>query len=186
MELVVGTDDVLKYTEYRIWCLLCRLLFIFDHILSVVILIWMARELVDWSVLYSDHYRVRINQPVLVPFITSCLSELQYRTPGSAEDWPRYGICLLYLIFVIWRPIFFQPTCVCVSDVVSKSQEAYDAAMEIAKAQLAPTHPIRLGLALNYSVFYYEILNESGNACKLAKQVWALCKTWLAVVVTSI
>jgi len=66
------------------------------------------------------------------------------------------------------------------ADVVSKSQEAYEAAMEIAKAQLAPTHPIRLGLALNYSVFYYEILNNSDNACKLAKQVH---DTFLAVTV---
>jgi hypothetical protein len=42
---------------------------------------------------------------------------------------------------------------------------------DIALAELAPTHPIRLGLALNFSVFYYEILNSPDRACSLAKQV---------------
>jgi hypothetical protein len=34
------------------------------------------------------------------------------------------------------------------------------------------THPIRLGLALNYSVFFYEILNSPDRACHLAKQAF--------------
>ena len=42
---------------------------------------------------------------------------------------------------------------------------------DIASKDLAPTHPIRLGLALNFSVFYYEILNSPERACHLAKEV---------------
>ncbi|KAJ9561739.1 hypothetical protein OSB04_006899 [Centaurea solstitialis] len=43
---------------------------------------------------------------------------------------------------------------------------------DIANGELAPTHPIRLGLALNFSVFYYEILNSPDRACNLAKQAF--------------
>ena len=53
-----------------------------------------------------------------------------------------------------------------------KSLEAYKAATDVAQTDLAPTHPIRLGLALNFSVFYYEILNSPDQACHLAKQAF--------------
>ncbi|KAE8670047.1 14-3-3-like protein GF14 phi [Hibiscus syriacus] len=49
---------------------------------------------------------------------------------------------------------------------------AYKSAQDIATAELSPTHPIRLGLALNFSVFYYEILNSPDRACTLAKQAF--------------
>jgi len=52
------------------------------------------------------------------------------------------------------------------------SLEAYKAATEVATTDLAPTHPIRLGLALNFSVFYYEIMNSPDQACQLAKQAF--------------
>ncbi|KAF1808335.1 putative 14-3-3 family protein ArtA [Eremomyces bilateralis CBS 781.70] len=57
-------------------------------------------------------------------------------------------------------------------DSADASLEAYKAATEVATTDLAPTHPIRLGLALNFSVFYYEILNSPDQACQLAKQAF--------------
>ena len=57
------------------------------------------------------------------------------------------------------------------TSVLEDSQKAYQEAFEIAKSKMQPTHPIRLGLALNFSVFYYEILNSPEKACQLAKQV---------------
>lgn len=58
------------------------------------------------------------------------------------------------------------------STVVGESEKAYQAAHDIAKEQMQPTHPIRLGLALNFSVFYYEINNAPDKACQLAKQAF--------------
>jgi len=49
------------------------------------------------------------------------------------------------------------------------AHEAYKAASSVALNDLAPTNPIRLGLALNFSVFYYEVLNSPDRACLLAK-----------------
>ena len=62
----------------------------------------------------------------------------------------------------------------CVSAVVEDSQKAYQDAYDISKSKMQPTHPIRLGLALNFSVFYYEILNSPDKACQLAKTVHKL------------
>lgn len=56
--------------------------------------------------------------------------------------------------------------------MIDDSQRAYSEAFDIAKTQMQPTHPIRLGLALNFSVFYYEILNSPERACHLAKQAF--------------
>ncbi|XP_018553521.1 14-3-3-like protein [Lates calcarifer] len=53
--------------------------------------------------------------------------------------------------------------------IITTSQEAYQSALDISYKEMQPTHPIRLGLALNFSVFYYEIVNSPDKACNLAK-----------------
>jgi len=55
-------------------------------------------------------------------------------------------------------------------EIKSKAEEFYKKAMDVAEANLNETHPTRLGLALNFSVCYYEILKEPEKACDLAKK----------------
>jgi len=63
--------------------------------------------------------------------------------------------------------------------VVTKAQEAYQEAHDFCTAKdsenksvLAATNPIRLGLALNFSVFHYEICEQPTDACKMAKNAF--------------
>lgn len=49
---------------------------------------------------------------------------------------------------------------------------AYESAHEAAKKGLQPTHPIRLGLVLNLSVFHYEILKQHETGFNLARTAY--------------
>ncbi|XP_052820799.1 14-3-3-like protein 1 [Mya arenaria] len=54
--------------------------------------------------------------------------------------------------------------------LIKTAEKAYQEAMDIATEKLPSTSPIRLGLALNYSVFFYEIKSSPNEACDLAKK----------------
>jgi len=56
------------------------------------------------------------------------------------------------------------------ADIKANAEKYYREAMDVAEANLNETHPTRLGLALNFSVCYYEILKEPEKACDLAKK----------------
>lgn len=82
-----------------------------------------------------------------------------------------------YLLFVFTRhPHPLPPTSSTSSALFQKifsfaNLAAYQAASDVAN-ELPPTHPIRLGLALNFSVFHYEIMGSPDKACQLAKQAF--------------
>ncbi|CAF1022483.1 unnamed protein product [Adineta steineri] len=55
---------------------------------------------------------------------------------------------------------------------IEESKHAYKNGFDIAQDQMTVTHPMRLNLALNLSVFCYEFLNETDLACHLAKKAF--------------
>lgn len=54
----------------------------------------------------------------------------------------------------------------------SSSLDAYKFAYKHALATLDPTHPTRLGLALNFAVYYHDICDSPERACYLAKHAF--------------
>jgi len=59
-----------------------------------------------------------------------------------------------------------------VDNYKQKCNSFYEDAMKIARDGLEATHPTRLGLALNFSVCHYEILNQPDKARELAKKAF--------------
>ncbi|CAH1271201.1 YWHAZ [Branchiostoma lanceolatum] len=57
-------------------------------------------------------------------------------------------------------------------DMVTKAKESYEKAYAKATTDLTPTHPVRLGLALNWSVFHYEIRKDGKEACRVANDAF--------------
>ncbi|KAJ6003049.1 14-3-3 family protein ArtA [Penicillium sp. IBT 35674x] len=55
---------------------------------------------------------------------------------------------------------------------VEAARNYYDGATEIARPELPPTHPTRLGLSLNYANFYHDILDTPDKAISLAKMAF--------------
>lgn len=53
-------------------------------------------------------------------------------------------------------------------DVTEKALKNYESATAVAD-NLGPCNPIKLGLALNFSVFHYEVMSNSKKACDLAE-----------------
>ncbi|XP_071711499.1 14-3-3-like protein D [Rutidosis leptorrhynchoides] len=58
------------------------------------------------------------------------------------------------------------------TEAVDAAMNSYKAAQDIAQAELGPAHLIRLGVALNFSVFYSDIMKSTEMACSIAEQAF--------------
>uniref|UniRef100_A0A3B4AND6 14-3-3 domain-containing protein n=1 Tax=Periophthalmus magnuspinnatus TaxID=409849 RepID=A0A3B4AND6_9GOBI len=95
----------------------------------------------------------------------------QYLIPDSKDNAESY------VFYLKMKGDYFRYLAEVASEADKKGKlysisNAYEDALEFCKAEMDPTHPIRLGLALNFSVFYYEILNSPKEACTLAKEAF--------------
>jgi 14-3-3 protein epsilon len=61
-----------------------------------------------------------------------------------------------------------------------QARDAYEAALEIARTELAAYKPTSLGLVLNYSVYLYEIVGEKQAAIDLASKTGEECALTIA------
>ena len=55
--------------------------------------------------------------------------------------------------------------------LVRETDSTYRCALELATEAMGPSNGVRLGVALNYSVFLYELANAEDRACHMARQV---------------
>jgi hypothetical protein len=92
----------------------------------------------------------------------------EFATGAGRKEAAEHSVCLSLPLCA--RDVVSWTMLTCFS--LNPQLVAYKSAQDIALTDLPPTHPIRLGLALNFSVFYYEILNSPDRACHLAKQAF--------------
>ncbi|KAL3105679.1 hypothetical protein niasHT_021562 [Heterodera trifolii] len=58
------------------------------------------------------------------------------------------------------------------ADDLRNALKAYQQAYSIAREKLRPSHPIRLGVALNFSVFYEELMKSTEGARRIAQKAY--------------
>lgn len=114
----------------------------------------------------SKEFRIKIESE-----ITDCCSELLKileRTLNNTED-IESRIFYLKMRGDYYRYLAEVTRYDKHGDVYQLAKQAYEEALELAKENVSAAHPVRLGLLLNFSVFYHEILNLQGAAVDIAR-----------------
>jgi len=118
-------------------------------------LVQVYKQIVETELEAICHDVLDLLQRILVPFTTGKQNESEVFYLKMTGDYYRY-----LAEFISTKGYDKQ------------AEEHYEKALGVATEKLTPTHPIRLGLALNYSVCFYEILKDQKKACEIAKKAF--------------
>nr|KAJ0210859.1 hypothetical protein LSAT_V11C400218690 [Lactuca sativa] len=90
------------------------------------------------------------------------VSGVEYR-----QKWNHNSISFVMMIISFIHMVVLVIRCILLQDSgndkkdVDISMKSYEVATTTTKAELPPTFPIRLGHTLNFSVFYYKVMNSA-------------------------
>jgi len=126
----------------------------------------LPKEVLDsYKVIVEKELEAICDEVIVLLKSTTKVSRDAQNTDGAKEDLVFY----LKMSGDYYRYLSeFKPT----QDNHNNAKEFYEEATEVAETSLPETHPTRLGLALNYSVCCYEILEQKEQACDIAKKAF--------------
>ncbi|KAE8715414.1 14-3-3 protein 7 [Hibiscus syriacus] len=90
--------------------------------------------------------------------------------PSSSTGRCKYEYILIFCPFFYKKGDYFRY--LTKFKAGNDSKEASDQSLKAFEVYLRPTHHIRLGLALNFSILYYEKFNSPERTCHLANQAF--------------
>jgi len=113
----------------------------------------------------AQHYKSQLERE-LTEFCTSALDLFENMLVKVCQNTYVAKVFQLKLVADYYRYLAEFST---KKEYSTKATKCYKQALELAERNLEATHPIRLGVALNFSVCFHEVLNDTKQACQLAK-----------------
>jgi len=131
-----------------------------------------------WRTLHAEEYKgnalIKFYEDFIEPEFSGLCNDIlsllnDYLIPSTKDSASAVSQCFYYKMAGDYSryQAEFRPD----GEHRTKAEEYYAKAWEVA-VDLPTTHPVRLGLALNYSVCYYEVLKDPTKAIHIAREAF--------------
>ena len=152
------------------------------NLLSVAYKNWIGNRRTAWRAISAIEQKEEQKGSKFLPILRSYKTSIENEVEKICDDVvdvldkyliPKATTAEVEVFYLKMKGDYYRYFAECLTgdkntEAGEKGQEAYKKATEKAEG-LPTTNPTRLGLALNYSVFTYEILSSPEQACKMAK-----------------